>query len=111
MSGTESVMYYISGMSTYAQMQYWRTRQDNMQQYLNTSQALMASVTSSMSSLYEGQATLTERQALSRIASGNSNGSISVLVAQLANANAQNGLVSMLNGTSSTSSSSVNLLA
>lgn len=46
-------MYYISGMSTYAQMQYWQTRdrEANMQQYLNTSQALMSAVTSSMSNL------------------------------------------------------------
>ena len=46
-------MYYISGMSTYAQMQYWQTREANMHQYLNTSQsqALMSAVTSSMTNL------------------------------------------------------------
>jgi hypothetical protein len=104
-------MYYINGMSTYAQIQYWQTREADTQQYLATSQALMAAVSSSMTNLYEGEATLTERQALSRIESGSSNGSAAVLVAQLENANAEGGLVSMLNGTSSTSGSSVNLLA
>ena len=104
-------MYYINGMSTYAQMQYWQTREANMQQYLATSQALMSAVTSSMTNLYEGEATLTERQVLSRIQSGSSNGSAAVLVAQLENANAEGGLVSMLNGSSSTTGSSVNLLA
>jgi hypothetical protein len=104
-------MYYINGMSTYAQMQYWQTREASMQQYLATSQALMSSMTSSMTGLYEGQATLTERQALSRIESGSSNGSVSVLIAQLEDASAKDGLVSMLNSASSTSGSSVNLLA
>jgi hypothetical protein len=107
-------MYYISGMSTYAQMQYWQTRETNMQQYLNTSQALTSVVTSSMTTLYQGQATLTERQALSRIASGSSKANIKVLIAELANANSQNALVSVLNGgtlNSSTGGSSVNLLA
>jgi hypothetical protein len=66
-----------------------------------------------MTNLYEGEATLTERQVLSRIQSGSSNGSAAVLVAQLENANAESGLVSMLNGSSSSSTtgSSVNLLA
>jgi hypothetical protein len=104
-------MYYINGMSTYAQMQYWQTREASMQQYLATSQALMSAVSSSMTNLYQGEATLTERQVLSRIQSGSSNGSVAVLVAQLENANAENGLVSMLSGTSSSSGSSVNLLA
>jgi hypothetical protein len=104
-------MYYINGMSTYAQMQYWQTREANMQQYLATSQALMTAMTSSMTSLYEGQATLTERQALSRIQSGSSNGSVSVLIAQLEDASSKDGLVSMLNSTSSTGGSTVNLLA
>jgi len=82
-------MYYISGMSTYAQMQYWQTREANMHQYLNTSQsqALMSAVTSSMTNLYEGHATLVERQVLSRIQSGSSNASAALLVAQLENAN------------------------
>jgi len=104
-------MYYINGMSTYAQMQYWQTREASMQQYLATSQALMSAVSSSMTNLYQGEATLTERQVLSRIQSGSSNGSAAVLVAQLENANSENGLVSMLSGTSSSSGSSVNLLA
>ena len=104
-------MYYINGMSTYAQMQYWHTRQANMSQYLATSQALMSTVTSSMTSLSQGQATLAERQVLSRIASGSSNGSLSVLIAQLQDASSKQGLVSMLNAASSNSSSSVNLLA
>jgi hypothetical protein len=104
-------MYYINGMSTYAQMQYWQNRESSMQQYLATSQALMSTMTSSMTSLYEGQATLTERQALSRIQSGSSNGSVSVLIAQLEDASSKDGLVSMLNGGSSSSGSSVNLLA
>ena len=104
-------MYYISGMSTYAQMQYWQTREANMQQYLNTSQALMSAVTSSMTNLYEGQATLAEQQVLSRIQSGSSNASAALLVAQLENANSQSALVSVLNGASLTSGSSVNLLA
>jgi hypothetical protein len=104
-------MYYINGMSTYAQMQYWQTREASMQQYLATSQALMSTVTSSMTSLAQGQATLAERQVLSRIASGSSNGSLSVLIAQLQDASSKQGLVSMLNTASSTSSSSVNLLA
>jgi hypothetical protein len=104
-------MYYINGMSTYAQIQYWQTREADTQQYLATSQALMSAVSSSMTNLYEGEATLTERQALSRIQSGSSNGSAAVLVAQLESANAQDGLVSMLNGTNSTTGSSVNLLA
>ena len=105
-------MYYINGMSTYAQMQYWHTREANMQQYLATSQALMSSLTSSMTSFYEGQATLTEKQVLSRMASGSSNGSLSLLIAQLEDASSKDGLVSMLNAaTSSTSGSSVNLLA
>jgi hypothetical protein len=104
-------MYYINGMSTYAQMQYWQNRETNMQQYLATSQSLMSAMTSSMTGLYEGQATLTERQALSRIESGSSNGSVAVLIAQLEDASSKDGLVSMLNAASSTSSSSVNLLA
>jgi hypothetical protein len=106
-------MYYINGMSTYAQIQYWQTREASTQQYLATSQALMSAVSSSMSSLYEGEATLTEKQALSRIQSGSSNGSVAVLIAQLENANAEDGLVSMLNSTSSSSNSNalVNLLA
>jgi hypothetical protein len=104
-------MYYISGMSTYAQMQYWQTREANMQQYLATSQALMSTMTSSMTSLYEGQATLAEKQVLSRIESGSSNGSLSLLIAQLQDASSKDGLVSMLNAASSTSGSSVNLLA
>jgi hypothetical protein len=106
-------MYYINGMSTYAQMQYWQTREADTQQYLATSQALMSTISSSMTNLYEGEATLTERQVLSRIQSGSSNGSAAVLVAQLENANAESGLVSMLNGSSSSSTtgSSVNLLA
>jgi hypothetical protein len=105
-------MYYINGMSTYAQMQYWQTREANMQQYLATSQALMSSMTSSMTNLYEGQATLAEKQVLSRIASGSSNGSLPLLIAQLQDASSKDGLVSMLNAaTSSTSGASLNLLA
>lgn len=104
-------MYYINGMSTYAQMQYWQTREANMQQYLDTSQALMSAVTSSMTNLYEGQATLVEQQVLSRIQSGSSNASAALLVAQLENANSQTALVSVLNGASLTSGASVNLLA
>ena len=104
-------MYYINGMSTYAQMQYWQTREANMQQYLATSQALMSAVTSSMTNLYEGQATLAERQVLSRIQSGSSNASVALLIAQIQDASSKDGLVSMLNAASSTSGSSVNLLA
>ena len=104
-------MYYINGMSTYAQMQYWQTREANTQQYLATSQALMSTMTSSMTNLYEGQATSAEKQVLSRIASGSSNGSLPLLIAQLQDASSKDGLVSMLNAASSTSGSSVNLLA
>ena len=104
-------MYYINGMSTYAQMQYWHTRQANMSQYLATSQALMSTVTSSMTNLYERQATLAEKQVLSRIASGSSNGSLPLLIAQLQDASSKDGLVSMLNATSSTNGSSINLFA
>ena len=104
-------MYYINGMSTYAQTQYWQTREANTQQYLATSQALMSTMTSSMTNLCEGQATLAEKQVLSRIASGSSNGSLPLLIAQLQDASSKDGLVSMLNAASSTSGSSVNLLA
>jgi len=104
-------MYYINGMSTYAQMQYWQTREANTQQYLATSQALMSTMTSSMTNLCEGQATLAEKQVLSRIASGSSNGSLPLLIAQLQDASSKDGLVSMLNAASSASGSSVNLLA
>jgi hypothetical protein len=104
-------MYYINGMSTYAQMQYWQTREASMEQYLQTSDALMSAVSSTMTNLYQGEATLTEQQVLSQIQSGSSNASAALLVAQIENANAENGLVSMLSSSSSTTGSSVNLLA
>jgi predicted NodU family carbamoyl transferase len=107
----EPAMSSISGLSSYQQLQNWQSQENYMQQYLATSQALMSSMTSSLRSLSQGEATLAEKKVLARDESGSSKASMSVLIAELAQANSENSLVSMLNSSSTTSGSTVNLLA
>jgi hypothetical protein len=100
----------ISGLSSsYQQMQSLQTQEANTEKYLETSQAIMSAMTSSLTSLSQGEAALAEKRVLERAESGSSKTSLSLLVAQLAKSTSENALLGVLDSGSS-SGSTVNLL-